>query len=157
MYFDSLAEYQAIHWTHCSKTLRYTHRLTRSSGGILVFPHPNKIDLISSEQHSSEVFKSVFLSYSRNWDHFGGYMTVKLFCVLLGVHYIAFFFLIQRFLIDSWVDSLKPKMSKDSNMPRKALKYPQEFRESIGLSKNVSSRTLQLEKCVLELCLDISQ
>ena len=49
------------------------------------------IDLISSRQHSSEVFKSVFLSYSRNWDHFGGYMTRKLFCVLLGVHYIAFF------------------------------------------------------------------
>jgi hypothetical protein len=49
------------------------------------------IDLISSRQHLSEVFKSVFLSYSRNWDFFGGYMTLKLFCVLLGVHYIAFF------------------------------------------------------------------
>src|SRR3979411_1981401 len=49
------------------------------------------IDLISSRQHSSEVFKSVCLSYSRNWDLFGGYMTRKLFCVLLGVHYIAFF------------------------------------------------------------------
>ena len=47
------------------------------------------IDLISSRQHSSEVFKSVFLSYSRNWDCFGGYMTPNTFCVLLGVHYIA--------------------------------------------------------------------
>jgi hypothetical protein len=58
------------------------------------------IDLISSRQHLSEVFKSVFLSYSRNGDLFGGYMTLKLFCVLLGVYYIAwtFFFWILTFL-----------------------------------------------------------
>ena len=51
------------------------------------------IDLNSSRKHSREVLKSVSLP---NWDCCGGDMTPNLFCVLLGVRYIAclcFFFL----------------------------------------------------------------
>jgi hypothetical protein len=50
------------------------------------------IDLISSRQHLSEVFKLVSLPYSRNWDCFGGYMTPNMFCMLLCVHYITWLF-----------------------------------------------------------------